>query len=427
MLVRRQQSFSKAHVLACALGTVIASLATVAPVGAVVVSDNFNADFNYALGAVGGIWNGSENMLNLNGGLFNANLSNPGVLTVEDNGTFDADGNAANGITGMGWEGGRSTAPILTANVPAGQDFTATVKVNSQTAGAWSSSGLIARAGNSPTPPGIGANHTDENFVSMTTFRTAAAMPDEANTLMKRVQSAVQNNDLNVGVNTAGTEPNPVILKLERIGGVGYRGSISTDNGATFKLQSHTIPAPGNALRDATVPLQVGLHYQNFGTLAGMAQFDDFTLDTHAPLPPPAVGAPVISTSQTVFNVAPGAVIEQLITDSTNQIVEWARTPNAPGADGVFPNGLFLGAPQGLPAPPPDFLPAPASNQTYLFWNTTGRPMGETQTFTVTATNDWGQVSNALTITVNIVPEPASVALIGLAMVAFAALARRKR
>jgi hypothetical protein len=53
--------------------------------------------------------------------------------------------------------------------------------------------------------------------------------------------------------------------------------------------------------------------------------------------------------------------------------------------------------------------------------------MGETQTFTVTATNDWGQVSNALTITVNIVPEPTSVALIGLAMVAFAALARRKR
>jgi hypothetical protein len=366
-----------------------------------------------------------ENVLNLNGGVFNASMANAGTLTVEDNGTFDADGNAGNGISGMGWEGGRSTAPILFANVPAGQDFTATVKISAQTAGNWSSAGLIARAGNSPTPPGIGADHADENFVSMTTFRTAAANPDEANTLMKRVQAAVQNNDLSVGVNTAATEPNPVILKLERIGSVGYRGSISTDNGATFKLQSHTIPAPGNALRDSTVPMQVGLHYQNFGTLAGMAQFDDFSLDTHAPLPAP--GAPVISTSQTVFNVTAGTVIEQLITDSTNQIVEWARTPtNVPGADGVYPNGLFLGATQGLPAPPPDFLPAPASNQTYLFWNTTGRPL-ETRTFTITATNDWGQVSNAIDITVNIIPEPVSIALTGMAVAGLIGLIRRRR
>ena len=298
------------------------------------------------------------------------------------------------------------------------------MKINAQTTGQWSSAGLIARAGNSPTPPGIGANHTDENFVSMTTFRTTAATPDEANTLMKRIQAGAQNNDLSVGVNTAGTEPNPVILKLERFGGVGYRGSISTDNGATFKVQSHTIPTAGNALRDATVPLQVGLHYQNFGTLAGTAQFDDFSLDTHAPLPAP--GPPVLTTSQTVFNVPAGAVIEQLITDTTNQIVEWARTPNAAGADGVFPNGLFLGAPQGLPAPPPDFLPAPGSNQTYLFWNTVGRPQGETVAFVITATNDWGQVSAPLTITVRIAPEPTSMVLFAFAMLGAMGLVRRR-
>ena len=102
---------SAARSVGCALVTVIACLVTVAPASAVVVTDNFNSNFNYALGAVGGIWNGSENMSNLNGGLFNANISNAGMLTVEDNGTFDADPVAA-GITGMGWEGGRSTAPI---------------------------------------------------------------------------------------------------------------------------------------------------------------------------------------------------------------------------------------------------------------------------------------------------------------------------
>ena len=130
---------SKARVLACMLGTVIISLATVAPVGAVVVTDNFNANANYALGAVSGIWDGSHNMPNLSGGLFNANISNAGVLTVDDNGTFSA--------TGVGWEGSRSTAPFLFRNVPAGQDFTATVKVQPQTSGQWSAAGLIARAG----------------------------------------------------------------------------------------------------------------------------------------------------------------------------------------------------------------------------------------------------------------------------------------
>ena len=151
----------------------------VTPAKAVVETDNFSTFFDYSGGAVGGIWDGSYNMPNLAGGSYFSNMTFVDeTLTVQDNGS-----------TNMGWEGTRSSAPFLFTNVPAGQDFTATVKITSQTSGQWSAAGLIARAANSPTPPGTAANHTDENFVTSTTFRTDAANPNEGNTLQKKIEA----------------------------------------------------------------------------------------------------------------------------------------------------------------------------------------------------------------------------------------------
>jgi hypothetical protein len=371
-----------------------------------VVSDDFEAVHDFSSGAISGIWDGSYNMPNLAGGLFGSNFFATEVLTVDDN-----------GVTNVGWEGGRSTAPYLFADVPAGMDFTATVKISSQTSGTWSAAGIVARAGNSPTPPGTGADNADENFVALTSFRTDAANPDLGNTLMKRIQNGLQLNDLNIDINP-GTVPNPtpppatipipeplpVWLRLQRIGGAGYRGYVST-NGVDFKLQSHTIPTAGNSLRNAAVPMQVGLSYMNFGTLSGSTEFDDFTLDTHEPLPAP--GAPVIVADQAEFFVEPGAVIQQLISDSTAQgVLEWVRTPGLLGFDGVFPSGLGPGIPNVMPP-----VDVPPSNGVTFYWNTAGQALNTSQMVTIMATNDWGQVSNPVVLTVHFVPEPAGAIL----------------
>jgi hypothetical protein len=267
----------------------------------------------------------------------------------------------------------------------------------------------------------------------MTSFRTDPANADTGNTLMKKIQAGAQINDLSLGINTA-TEPLPIILKLERFGGVGYRGSVSTDGGATYQFQSHTIPAAGNPLRDATLGQQVGLSFMFFGgpdagqapdatasnKTKGTAQFDDFSLEIRDASTGP--GAPVLSASRTTFDVPPGAAVQSLITDTTGQgFLEWVRTPNLPGTDGMFPSGLGPAAPVLTPPLIP-FGP----NQSVFYWNTAGRPVGEVRTITVTAINDWGQVSDPITLNVRIIPEPASVVMAGLCIAALSLLRRRR-
>ncbi len=412
------------------------------PAFAVVKSDDFNGDpFDYGgeptnadgtfSGGPVGIWDGSFNMANLAGGSFDANFSDAGALHVDDN-----------GITNVGWEGGRSTAPFLYSSVPAGQDFTATVKIAAQTSGFWSAAGLIARASNSPTPPGSDADNADESFVTAYSFRTDAANPDSGNTLNKRIENGGQLADLNVDINP-GTFPNPtpppdtlpnpeplpIWLKLERVGGVGYRTSVSTD-GTTFQLQSHTIPTAGNALRDASVGMQVGLASMLFGGTydddmdpntpevprPSTALFDDFVLDIHDPLSSP--GAPNLPDSEISLLWRPGDPnISQVIEDSTMQgILQWTRVADPGNAGGnagstFGPGGLLPGTEPGLAAT--------------FSWNPSAAALGEYR-WNITATNDWGE-SDVVSLHVTVAPEPASLALIALTVLGLAGGLFRQR
>ncbi len=441
---QRRELSATQRVLGCiAIGT-CAFLAMAAPAGAVVISDNFNANHDYTAGdTTGTIWTGMENIpLLVNQTVHDANTTNAGTLTVGDNGTYVSPGSPPL-PPGMGWEGNRSTAPFLNLEVPAGKDFTATVKIVAQTAGNWSAAGLLARAP-SATPPGVAADHADENFVTMAVFRTDAANVNEANTLMKRVLVGAQ-QEQNFPINPTGgatgnNEPNPLVVKLEKVGGgQTYRGWVSQDGGATYQFQSRVAIAAGNPLRDPLLVQQVGLHFQMYGgsydhdmdpmtpniPRPGEAQFDDFTIDTYDPLPAP--GVPIIGSSQTSFTVPRGTVIAQLISDSSGQSGPhaWVRTPNLPGAD-----AMIQGAQGGGSA----LLTLPATNQSYFRWDTLA-PNG-TYTVDITATNDWGQVSDqdpnttgnqGLRLTITIIPEPATLTLAGLVMIGLVGWIRRRR
>jgi hypothetical protein len=447
---RLQSEFSIAKCISVATLILAALLWARHPAFAQTFTDDFNTSHDYQFGATTGtIWTGMENIPGLIGaGVFDANTNNPGTLTVEDNGTFDADGNPGNGISGLGWEGGRSTAPFLFRTVPAGQDFIATVKISAQTSGAFSVAGILARTGNSPTPPGIGANHADENFVTMSSFRSDAANPNLGNTLSKRVEGGAQLNDANIVVNATTAEPLPLLVRLERVaGGFTYRGWVSTDGGATYQFQSRVRPTLGNALRDPAVPMQVGLAYMNFGALAGVAQFDDFVLQTFDPLPAP--GAPVLPASLNLV-AGQGDILETLISSSATDQgpLQWTLTADPanpatppvattirvvpallPGGQGGQPAAAdALGAP--LPAFPP-FGSTTFRWNTNVEMNTTGGNMLPAQPWSlgtykwiVRATNDWGQVSNDMMLTVDHVPEPTT---FGLLLLALAAIAYRHR
>ena len=149
-------------------------------------SDDFNTFFDYAAGggAVpgGSIWSGIHNQTNggdastpaileANGADFNGNPK-PGVLFIEDLVLHPN----TDGQLGVGWEGDKNNAPFLFANVDAGNDFEAVIKINAQTAGFWSYTGIIARRpGAPPNPVGLGPGDTlaaSESFITTGSFRT---------------------------------------------------------------------------------------------------------------------------------------------------------------------------------------------------------------------------------------------------------------
>lgn len=432
------------RVLSCATAASLFA-ALIVSADAAVLTDDFSEPWPYeSVGDVPGynpaatsgntIWSGIHNVANLSGGQLSANIDGLEELVVDDNNVFN-----------VGWEGGRSTAPLLSTPVAGNQDFKATVKISAQTSGFWSAAGLIARASNSPTPPGVGANNDDENFVTMTTFRTDAVNTDEGNTLMKRIENGAQLSDVNLGIINPGTEPLPLLVRLEKVaGGTTYRGWVSTDGGASYQFQSRVRPTAGNPLRDGATALDVGLGYMNFGGSAGTARFDDFALETYDPLPAP--GAPVISAVETSIVAHPGDVLSTLITNATagQGPLEWTRVANPlnPVAPTNPPTVSSLSAmlPGTQGGAPSTLVPVPGSlDESYFRWNTAVSMAGApnvlppvswalgTYKWTVTATNDWGQVSNPLEITVRLVPEPASATLVALAGLGLAGSMLRRR
>lgn len=442
----------------------MAALLLLAPAGApaATVTDDFGVDVDYSVfPGVDPVWDGMWN--------------EPAFLTTPGFGQFQAiDGvlrvstsdGATSPVPNLGWEGNRSSAPGLYTTVAAGEDFTATVKINSQTSGQWSAAGIIARAP-SPTPPGTGTDNADENFATMYSFRTNAGVPDEGITLMKRIQAGAQITDTAIGINStvpANQAPLPLLVRLERVGGgTTYRGYVSTDNGATWQFQSRTRPDAGNLLRDLTSPMEVGLSFMNFSALAGTVEFDDFRLDTYAPRPAP--GAPTL-TSAIDITATRGELVSLNLADISGlntEVMQWNLIPDAanPAAPttatlrvlpALLPGGGATAVTQGgkpaLADALGDAFPATFAQDgsTIFRWNTDvafnpNTAAGQNPTalppvpwtpgvykWTVRATNDWLEVSNDLTLTITLlVPEPATMGLGGMALAAIVSMARRRR
>jgi hypothetical protein len=391
------------------------------PAQAATVLDNFNADHDYQLGNTAGtVWNGMHNVPIVKGtGQFQAF---GGTLRIDDLGA------------NVGWDGGRSTAPFLYHTVPAGEDFTATVKVVSQTSGNWSTAGIIARAFTA-TPPGTGTDHAAQNFVTMTSFRTNDASVNEGTTLMKRIQSGSQVSDVNTSINGStpiNIAPLPLLLRIERVGGgTTYRDFVSDDGGATWQFQSRVRPDAGNPLRNPAIPMEVGLSYMNLGTLIGTAQLDDFAMETYAPKPAP--GVPTLTTNIDI-TAHRGDIVTlsdirdlgglntetmswQLVAHPTNPLTPPAST-TIRVAPTLLPlaNGGETALADALGAPLPVDLAQDGS--TLFRWNTNVAPNGMmtpqqwaagTYKWAIRATNDWLQVSNDLLLTINLVVTPTTI------------------
>ena len=276
--------------------------------------DEFTTFHDYTTATVpaGGIWTGIHNATNGSGpggvpvGILQANgmdaFSNPkpGVLFIEDL-------NGGPTGTGIGWEGNRTSAPFLFRDVPAAEDFDVKIKINAQTAGNWSSAGVLARV-KGPVPGGT--IDPLENFVSATTFRTNTADLNQTNFLTKQITNGAQVLDANNafgGGPGADIETYPLYVRLTKQGTTFT--SQSSYNGTQWFTES-TVAAPNVAPVGGT--MEVGLVYQRFGGSAGEVEIDWFNLFVGQQPPTDFTWAPVgagawTATGNWSTNTTPGS------------------------------------------------------------------------------------------------------------------------
>ncbi|MEX2317542.1 MAG: PEP-CTERM sorting domain-containing protein [Pirellulales bacterium] len=261
---RQRVSFHSAPFVGCAMAALLCLAVCVPANAAVIFSDDFNSSVDFASGALG-TWSTSYNLPALAGGVMNSNTSNAGKLTIEDN-YANVQGNNTGGtppgVANHGWEGNRSTSPVIFKQISGGYnnlnpytiangnsggyDWRVTVKLEAQANGNWSHAGIIARAP-SATAPGYcvsttgtgtscnnvvqgsaGNDHADENFINFThVYRNdgngvdPATNPFLSHTSVRRVHRNSANTNLvnneNAPIAAVNQELQGLWLRLVRV------------------------------------------------------------------------------------------------------------------------------------------------------------------------------------------------------------------
>jgi hypothetical protein len=216
------------------------------------IREDFDVDHNYQTGTVpaGGFWTAVRNEDN-SGDDFDANITNAGQLTV--------------GIEPGGWQDdGDTGGPMLYREVEAGSLLEVRVKISEQTAGNWSSAGIIVRV-----PGELG---DDENFIS-----AHSARPDGA-------PRATMSNVINGGE----AESEEIVDSIDDLmflrlvnNGEGEFEMFTSDTGEDDDWVSR-LTATNSALtaaQEANSLVEVGLWAGSFGNdINGVAAFDWFEI-----------------------------------------------------------------------------------------------------------------------------------------------------
>ena len=144
-------------------------------------------------------------------------IDKTGKLFIED---LNLHVNEDTTTLGIGWEGNKNNGPFLFRSIPADSKFTATIKIDAQTAGNWSYSAIIARLAGPTVGHGIGGTlDPTESFVTAGSFRTDNANPNNATLLTGNIINAAEQGDIiSDAAPTGATAPVPLWIRLEKIG-----------------------------------------------------------------------------------------------------------------------------------------------------------------------------------------------------------------